>query len=93
MPDRLDCRPDVEGVVIITRRPAGEAAGSPQVVARVYDPAYACMMAHSPGLLGALKWVRTLLSKDACHCQPGVRECVVCVTDDRLAEIHQGTVS
>jgi hypothetical protein len=93
MQDRLDCRPDVEGVVVITRHPAVEAAGSPQEVARVYDPAYARMMARSPALLGALKWVRTLLSKDACHCQPGIRECVVCVTDDLLAEIDQGTVS
>jgi hypothetical protein len=93
MQNRLDCRPDLEGVVVITRRPAGEEAGAPQVVARVYDPTYALMMAHSPALLGALKWVRTLLAKDACHCQPGIRECVVCVTDDLLAEIDQGTVS
>jgi hypothetical protein len=51
------------------------------------------MMANSPALLGALKWVSTLLAKHACHCQLGVREGVVCVTDDLLAEIDQGTVS
>jgi hypothetical protein len=92
MHDRLDCRPDPDGTLVITRRPAGEGEHPPQVIARIYDPTYALMMAHSPFLLGTLKWVRTLLDKNACHCQVGVRECVVCVTDDLIAEIDHGAV-
>ena len=92
MQDRLYCRPDPDGTVVITRRPA-EAGHSPlEVVARVYDPEYALVMAKGPALLGALKWVRTLLSQEVCHCQPGVRECVVCTTDDLIAAIDQGSV-
>jgi hypothetical protein len=88
MQDQLYCRPDPDGTVVITRSLEGDSP----VVARVYDPAYALMMAKSPALLGALKWMRTLLSKNACHCLPGVRECVVCVTDDLLAALDQGTM-
>jgi hypothetical protein len=93
MQDRLDCCPDPDGTLIITRRPPGEGEPPPQVIARIYDPTYALMMTHSPVLFGTLKWVRTLLDKNACHCQAGVRECVVCVTDDLIAAIDQGTVS
>jgi hypothetical protein len=92
MHDRLYCRPDSDGTLVITRSPTGEGEHPPQIVARIYDPAYALMMANSPALLGALRWVRTLLSQDACPCQPGVRECMVCITDDLLAEIDQGTM-
>ena len=92
MQDRLYCRPDPDGTLVITRRPTAEGDSPPEVVARIYDPAYALMMANSPVLLGTLRWVRTLLDKNACHCQAGVRECVVCVTDDLIAEIDQGTV-
>jgi hypothetical protein len=93
MDERLSCRPDPDGTVVITRSPAGEGDRPPEVVARIYDREYALVMAKSPALLGALKWVRTLLSREVCHCQPGVRECVVCITDDLLAEIDQGTIS
>jgi hypothetical protein len=92
MEDRLYCRPDPDGTVIITPTPEGEGASPPQVVARIYDPAYALMMAKSPILFGTLKWMRTLLSQEVCHCQLGVRECVVCITDDLVAEIDQGTI-
>jgi hypothetical protein len=91
MQDRLDCHPDPDGTFVITSTPAGAGAQPPQVIARVYDPAYALVMAHAPALFGALTWVRTLLAQHVCHCPPGIRECVVCVTDDLLAEIDQGT--
>jgi len=51
---------------------------------------YALVMAKSPELLGVLKWLRTLLAQEACQCQPGVKACVLCTTDDLLAEIDQG---
>jgi hypothetical protein len=92
MQDRLYCRPDPDGTLVITRTPAEEGASPPQLVARIYDPEYALVMANSPALFGTLKWVRTLLSQEVCHCQPGVRECVMCVTDDLLAAIDQGTM-
>ena len=92
MQDRLYCSPDPDGTVVITRSPVGEEDSPPQVVARIYDREYALVMTKSPALLGALKWVRTLLSQEVCHCQPGIRECVVCVTDDLLTEIDQGTL-
>jgi hypothetical protein len=89
---RLYCTPNSDGTLVISRSPAGEGSSPPQVVARIYDREYARVMAKSPALLGALKWLRELLFQEACHCQPGVRECVVCITDDLLAEIDQGTV-
>jgi hypothetical protein len=92
MQDRLDCCADPDGTFVITSTPAGADEHPPQVVARVYDPEYALVMTKGPALLGALKWVRTLLAQHVCHCPPGVRECVVCVTDDLLAEIDQGTM-
>lgn len=92
MQDRLYCSPDPDGTLVITHTPTGEGENPPQVVARIYDPEYALVMANSPALLGTLRWVRTLLSQEVCHCQPGVRECVVCITDDLLAKIDQGTV-
>ena len=92
MQDRWYCRPDPDGPVVITRRPAGEGASPSQVVARMYDRDYALVMAHSPALLGALKWVRTLLAQEVCHCLPDVRECVVCTTDDLIAVVDQGAV-
>jgi hypothetical protein len=92
MQDRLYCIPDPDGTVVITRSPAGEGDSPAQVVARIYDPEYALIMAKSPILLGALKWIHTLLSQEVCHCRLGVRECVVCTTDDLLTEIDEGTV-
>jgi hypothetical protein len=92
MHDRLSCHPDADGTFVITRRPTGKGDSPLQVIARVYDPVYALMMANSPVLLGTLTWIRTLLDQNACHCQAGVRECVVCITDDLLAEMDQGTV-
>ena len=92
MQDRLYCTPGPDGTLVITRSPTAAGDSPPQVVARIYDREYAVIMAKSPALLGALKWMHTLLSQGACHCQPGVRECVVCVTDDLLAEIDQGTM-
>ena len=92
MHDRLSYHSDADGTVVITRPPTGEGDRPPQVIARIYDPAYALMMANSPVLLGMLQWIRTLLDQNACHCQSGVRECVVCITDDLLAEMDQGTV-
>jgi hypothetical protein len=92
MEDRLFCHPDPDGTVVITRSPTGEGAHPPQVIARVYDPTYARVMANSPVLLGTLQWIRTLLDQNACHCQSGVRECVVCLTDDLLAAMDHGTV-
>jgi hypothetical protein len=89
--DRLQCSPDPDGSFVITHTPETEATSPPPVVARVYDPAYARMMTKSPELLGMLQWVRTLLSKEACQCQPGVRECVVCLTDDLLTELAPET--
>jgi hypothetical protein len=91
MEDRLYCRPDPDGTFVITRSLPDEGEPPPPIVARIHDPTYALMMTHSPVLLGTLKWVRTLLDRNACHCQDGVRECVVCVTDDLIAAIEQGT--
>jgi hypothetical protein len=88
----LYCRPDSDGTLVITRSPPDAGAHPPSIVARIYDPAYALMMTKSPVLLGTLQWIRTLLDKNACHCQPGIRECVVCVTDDLIAEMDQGAV-
>ena len=92
MEDRLFCHPDPDGTVVITRSPTGERDRPPQVIARIYDPTYALMMANSPVLLGTLKWIHTLLDQNACHWQSGVRECVMCLTDDLLAAMDQGTV-
>jgi hypothetical protein len=92
MQDQLYCIPGPDGTLVITRSPGAEGASPPQVVARIYDREYALVMARSPALLGALRWVRTLLSQEVCQCQSGVRECVVCITDDLLAEIDRGTV-
>ena len=76
MEDRLFCHSDPDGTVVITRSPTGEGAHPPPVIARIYDPTYALMMANSPVLLGTLTWIRTLLDKNACPLpgrRPGVR--------------------
>ena len=90
--DPLSCALDADGTLVITRSPGLESDGSPQVVARVYDGEYILVMTRSPELLGALQWLRTLLAEQACHYQAGVRECVVCLTDDLITGIEQGRV-
>ena len=90
--DQLSCTPDADGTLIITRHAGAAGDGRPPVVARVYDHEYALVMTKSPELLGALKWLRTLMAREACHCQAGIRECVVCLTDDLVAAIEQAPV-
>jgi hypothetical protein len=63
------------------------------VVARVYDRGWALLLAKSPDMLDALKWLRELLEQEACQCQPGVKGCVRCVTDSLLAELEPGKTS
>jgi hypothetical protein len=92
MHDRLSCHPDPDGTVVITRSPTGEGDSPPPVVARVYDPTYARVMANSPVLFGTLQWIRTLLAQEVCHCQPGVWEAVVGLTDALIADMDQGTM-
>ena len=90
--DRLCCTSDTDGTLVIARSAGEKGARPPQIVARVYDREYALIMTKSPELLGALKWLRTLLAEEACHCQAGVRECVVCLTDDLISAVEQGTI-
>jgi hypothetical protein len=88
--EQLSCMADADGTLVITRRKGIDGVSSPHVVARVYDHEYALLMARSPDLLAAIKWLRSLLAKGVCQCQPGVNGCVACVTDDLVAEIEKG---
>jgi len=90
--DPLSCTAEADGTPVIARSAGPIGDRSPEIVARVYDREYALVMTKSPELLGALKWLRTLLAQEACYCQAGVRECVVCVTDDLITAIEQGAV-
>jgi hypothetical protein len=65
-PDQLSYTLDRDGTLVLTRSTGIEGVSPPQVVARVYDREYALLMAKSPELRAALKWLRTPLAQGAC---------------------------
>ena len=86
--DRMSYTPDQDGTSVMTRSVGPEGRSAPQVVARVYDRDWAFLLATSPELFDAVKWCRELFQQGTRQCQPGVKGCVLCVTDGLLTEIE-----